>query len=226
MPIYDDFSASELDQQLWNAVVPGSGIGAGRLDLHLERGECCLCLDPLAQGASGPASVFLSTRTWPIGRDPMAFSTTLAVAAEDGGPGSAGFGVFDATGGTVIGFAVTGHHILAVARESGDPLAPLSTGALEFSDLAVSTEPLRRHDLKIEYDPQRRIARWYVDAVMQLYREVPFDPHELTCAFGILPLRQVDPGAPAPQINATWGQIQYQDEGELEPDPLLAAQPG
>jgi hypothetical protein len=84
---------------------------------------------------------------------------------------------------------------------------------------------MRRHDVKIEYDPQRRIARWYVDEVMRLYREVPFDPRQFTCAFGLLPLRTVEGGA-APTITAAFGPIQYTDESELEPDPFYSALPG
>jgi hypothetical protein len=224
MPIYDDFSAPELDANLWRPVVPGSGVGGAALTIELERGACCLRLVPEA-GATQPPTVLVSTRTWLIGRDPMAFSTTLAALVE-GSVVSAAFGVFDAAGGTVIGFALAGERLLAVARESGDPLAPLATGALEFSELPVAADPLRRHDLKIEYDPQRRIARWYVDEVMQLYREVPFDPRELTCAFGLLPLQAADGPGAAAAITALWGPIQYRDDSELEPDPFYAAQPG
>ena len=225
MPIYDDFSARELDANLWTAVIPAEGFAGSKLKVELERGEICLCLAPQRSDHKAQ-TVMLSTRTFEVGRDPLDFSTTIAAEATDEECAAcAAFGVFDANGGTVIGIASTGTRLLAVARESGDPLAPLADGALEFSDLGVQTTPMRRHDVKIEYDPQRHVARWYVDEEMRLYREVPFDPRELTCAFGVLPLRPPLPGDKV-QLTAAWGPIQYQDESELEPDPFYSAQPG
>src|SRR5688572_23060594 len=224
MPIYDDFSSAALDLSLWNAVRPSRGFERGALPLDGEPGLCRMRLLPRDGGSDEVLeSVLVSTRTWDIGRDPLYFSSTLAVAAEGNeGAACAAFGVFDAQGGTVIGVASTGERLLGVARESGDPLAPLADGALEFTDLGVITAPLRRHDVKIEYDPARRVARWYVDEVLQLYREVPFDPHELTCAFGLLPLRALDSADAPVSLLAQWGPIQYEEESEIEPDPLLA----
>jgi hypothetical protein len=225
MPIYDDFSAMQLDTGLWTPVVPGAGIQQAMLEIELVRGECCLCLTPAKSNADKPYTVLLSTRTWEVRRDPLDFSTTLAAETNAEGQVCAAFGVFDAGGGTVLGIAASGTQLLAVARETGDPLAPLANGALEFSELGVSTMAMQRHDVKIEYDPQRRIARWYVDEVMRLYREVPFDPRELTCAFGILPLREMAPGTAA-ALTAVFGPIQFSDESELEPDPFYSALPG
>ena len=225
MPIYDDFSAPGIDAKLWTPLAPSIGFGRASLKIELARGECCFCLTPLHDDAAPPQSVMLSTRTWDVGREPLDFSTVIAAQSGTDGPACAAFGIFDANGGTVLGIAATGSRLLAVARESGDPLAPLENGALEFTDLGIVTVPLRRHDIKIEYDPQRRIARWYVDEVMRLYREVPFDPRELTCAFGLLPLRSAGPEGSS-SIMAVWGPIQYTDESELEPDPFFSAQPG
>jgi hypothetical protein len=226
MPIYDDFSAAQLDTTLWTAVVPGAGFELATLKVELEHGECTLSMSSLKAEAAKAQTVFLSTRTWEVGRDPLDFSTIIAAETAGDGPACAAFGVFDAAGGTVLGIAATGTQLFAVARESGDPLAPLERGALEFSDLGVFTEPLRRHDVKIEYDPQRRIARWYVDEVLRLYREVPFDPREFTCAFGVLPLRAPEPGQPPPALTAVFGPVIYSDESELEPDPFYSAMPG
>lgn len=225
MPIYDDFSAPAIDARLWTPLAPSTGFSGATLKVELRRGECCLCLAPLHRDSAPLQSVMLSTRTWEVGREPLDFSTVIAAEGAADGPACAAFGIFDANGGTVLGIAATGSRLLAIARESGDPLAPLAYGALEFSELGVFTQPMRRHDVKIEYDPQRRIARWYVDEVMQLYREVPFDPRTLTCAFGVLPLRPLQAGD-TPMINAAWGPIQYTDESELEPDPFFSAQPG
>jgi hypothetical protein len=225
MPIYDDFSAPALDTQLWTALAPSVGFINAALKVELRQNECRLSVEPAKNGSAPIQPVMLSMRSWDVGREPLQFSTVISADADAEGPACAAFGIFEANGGTVLGIAATGTRLFAVARESGDPLAPLQKGALEFTDLGVVTLPMRRHDVKIEYDPQRRIARWYVDEVMQLYREVPFDPRVLTCAFGVLPLRAIEAGDEA-RISAAWGPIQYSDEGELEPDPFLSAMPG
>ena len=223
VPIYDDFGAGQLDERLWRAIrSETAGFAAGSaLRLDCQRGACRLDLRG-GRGGEAPATVLAATRTWEVGRDALSFSTTVEAAAAGAEDACAAFGVFDPAGGTVIGIAATGSRLIAIARDSGLGLLPTADGALEYTDLPVRTEPQRRHDLKVEYDPARHIARWYIDEVMQLYREVPFDPRELTCGFGLLALR---PAAQV-QISATWGPIQYEDEGELDPDPFFAAQPG
>jgi hypothetical protein len=212
MPIYEDFSAPELDPGRWNAR-PAAGFGAcpTQLEIGCTAGQCSLRLhlDPPGDEAREvPATIHISTKIWPVGREPMDFSTTMAASVKSREDACAAFGIIDAETGTVIGVASTGAGLIAIARSEADPLAPLSVGALEFTDLGVITSPMRRHDVRIEYDPVRRIARWYIDEVMQLYR--------------VLPLRQLG-GAPLAAYGE-WGPIQYDDESELGPDPMLGAQ--
>lgn len=224
MPIYDDFGAGQLDERLWRAVRSESaGFAPGSaLAIACVRGQCRLALRA-GRGADAPATVLAAARSWEVYRDALSFSTTIEAAADGPELACAAFGVFEPGGGTVIGIAATGTRLIAIARETG--LVATPDGALEFSELPVRTEPGRRHDVKVEYDPARHIARWYIDEVMQLYREVPFDPRELTCGFGLLALEPASQTAPL-AITATWGPIQFDDEGDLEPDPLQAAQPG
>jgi hypothetical protein len=229
MPIYDDFSEPELNGALWEPRrATAFAAVTGDLKLTCANGECGMELGLKDRGAGLPATLYTASRMWQVGREPMSFSSTMASmcnVTDDNGIGVA-FGVFDPDSGTIIGIAATGSSMIAIARESPDPLAPLAELALEFTDLGVLVAPLRRCDVKIEYDPIRRIARWYVDDVLRLYREVPFDPRQFTCGFGLLPLRPLGSAHAELTLRALWGPIQWEDEGELDPDAAYSAMPG
>jgi hypothetical protein len=232
VPIYDDFSAKRFSAELWVARASAAfGSAECKLTGKIGGGLCTLRLKSSNTGghaadtSPAPESIRLSTRSWEIGREPMSFFTTMAAEIKGSGL-CACFGVLDEASGTVLGIASTGAELIAIARSDDDPLAPLSVGALEFTELGVGSAPRRRHDVRIEYDPTRAIARWYVDDVLRLYREVLFSPRSFACGLGLLPLRDLR-GEPA-KLSAygEWGAVQYSTESELEPDTAYSAQPG
>jgi hypothetical protein len=236
--LYDDFSTPQPDpgkwvvgeirdgdQLIWRYADPNLQVRCADNRCTLEIPTFSLRHDQVPM-FDNPKALYVATRSWDVAREPLTFSTTLGARmtgdAQDYRDGFAAFNVLDFASGSVFDIVTTGERIYAIIEQLAlpgveTPVAPFT----EMIDLGVKTEPLFEHDLRIEFDPVRRMARFWVDNALQLAREVELDPRQLTLAFGIITLHPLADGGSTSVRGqgglGVWGAFHVEDgTGEME----------
>lgn len=240
MALYDDFGSNTIDPGKWAVgQIPGPDgdplwtYRDPNLQVRCEDRRCSLDIPRFSLSHDhvpmfdNPKALYVSTRSWEVGREVLSFETTLAARivngdAQDHRDGFAAFNVLDFASGTVLDIISSGERVWAILEQLDIPGLQSSVPPFtEIIDLDVQTAPLREHSLKIEYDPTGRWARWYVDGQVRLYREVPMDPRSLQLAFGLITLHPLGPDGSTSLRGqggtGVWGPFHVSTGAETEP---------
>jgi hypothetical protein len=211
MAIYDDFSAGQLNPELWAKgemwdgdklvwrwIDPGlkTVVSSGRLTLAVERYS--LGHDTV-QIFDNPKALYLSKQAWPVGRRPVKFSCTLAADCtgdlDDICNGFASFNVLDFATGTVMDIVANGRRLWSITERLdipglAGPPAPFS----DSHDLGVASAPGLEHEVAVSYDPQAGEVGYFVDGAERQRRALPTRPASLMLGLGLITLRPLENG--------------------------------
>ncbi|MCH7471533.1 hypothetical protein IIA79_01075 [bacterium] len=211
MELYDGFTGGKMDPERWEVgqmVQDGQVVWTWRdrnLQVQVEAGciELSIPVFSLYHDEVGifdnPKALYFSKKHWPIAEKPVSFKTTLAAEfsgnTTDYKDGFASFHVLDFNTGTVLDVIANGNRLWAIRERLPVPgLASPVEPFIEVIDLGVESSPMQAHEVEIEYDPHTTEARWSVDGVERLRKDVPMDPREVFIALGLLTLHPQENG--------------------------------
>lgn len=210
MTIYDDFAGTQFDESKWmiaraplgdgsfwewrdaNAAV---AVGGDRCTINIHRFSS---FNDAVQIFDNPKHLYLATRSWDTGGGTLRFSARLAGEVtgdpDDYRDGFAAFNVLDLETAMVFDIIANGRHVWAIYERLFIPGATTEKEAFtEVIDLGVETEPMKEHDVAVEFDAAAARVRYFVDGAEKLVREnLPAVPNQLTTGFGLITLWQLE----------------------------------
>jgi hypothetical protein len=211
MQLYDDFSTPQPDPDKWVVAEVRNGdqllwrYEDANLKVACAQHRCSLDIPVFSSSNDqvpmfdNPKALYLSTESWDVRSQPVSFQTSIACEfsgdPDDYRDGFAAFNVLDFATGTVLDVIANGHHIWAICEQLDLPGVQTAVPPFtEVVDLQVPTAPLREHTVRIDYHPAEHWAKWYIDGVEKLHRDLKMQPERLSLAFGIITLHPLEGG--------------------------------